>query len=475
MAMSSLKLVVLLIVLYLAFGRMLIVGAMHPTESDWVLEINCFTMFNLARESGKGTQQEQAESVIKVLSKDEGINEKYMDSNMVKRLRQKLSSIMTPGLKALNAGGKQGALYLNKLKQNVHHLKLGSVKRKMEHELESERKRRRLAEEEVKKQKKMASKEIKNQKCKSKEERKKRKKVTDELKKKVKKAQTVLGRLTKRRQMRGNGKKKYSKTWKNLRKKELNNSIQFACNFLANNGINVKRMLVDDIYGNKVDFNNILVNESGPCTPTLDVNRMLYVKDSYLIPDLAYQAMALESNELLKMFAEFHQLPNPPKYPSLYNVRNRMKELNSKFSVQNMGNGKGVSERLEIKLKRVLDSLWPFDELDLTIKITGDGTSVGRLHVTNVGMCVISSSWRSDDMILAIAKIREKYTDLKEILTDIGDEISNLSQIIIHGQVINLTYIICADLEVHKHNSRPRDMFCRLLLCLVQTEKRRVL
>ena len=172
---------------------------MHPTESDWVLEINCFTMFNLARESGKGTQQEQAESVIKVLFKDEGINEKYMDSNMVKRLRQKLSSIMTPGLKALNAGGKQGALYLNKLKQNVYCLKLGSVKRKMEHELESERKRRRLAEEEVKKQKKMASKEIKNQKCKSKEEMKKRKKVTDELKKKVKKAQTV--RLTKRRQI----------------------------------------------------------------------------------------------------------------------------------------------------------------------------------------------------------------------------------------------------------------------------------
>ena len=38
------------------------------------------------------------------------------------------------------------------------------------------------------------------------------------------------------------------------------------------------------------------------------------------------------------------------------------------------------------------------------------------LEVTNVGMCVITNTWCSDDMILAIAKVGEKYNDLKDIV-----------------------------------------------------------
>ena len=43
-----------------------------------------------------------------------------------------------------------------------------------------------------------------------------------------------------------------------------------------------------------------------------------------------------------------------------------------------------------------MDNIWPFAEEELVIQIAGDGTSVGRLHVTKFRMVVITHSWHWD-------------------------------------------------------------------------------
>ena len=89
-------------------------------------------------------------------------------------------------------------------------------------------------------------------------------------------------------------------------------------------------MMVRDMYGNTVQFSDFPVDDK--CKSSID--RMLYIKDSFMIADKAYQEMSLEGESL----------------PSLYALHTRMKELNSLFTVQVLPNGKGVQEKLEGKL-----------------------------------------------------------------------------------------------------------------------------
>ena len=111
--------------------------------------------------------------------------------------------------------------------------------------------------------------------------------------------------------------------------------------------------MVNDLYGNRVDFHNLVVTNSSPAPPTLDVSQMLCVKDSHLVPDKTYQEFVLESNDCMKKFVDFHGIPDPRKYPSLFAIRNKVIDINKQFSVQHMANRKEVHEKKEIKLNRV--------------------------------------------------------------------------------------------------------------------------
>ena len=76
---------------------------------------------------------------------------------------------------------------------------------------------------------------------------------------------------------------------------------------------------------------------------------MLYIKDSNLIADDAYQELAIENQQFLNQFKDHLHMPN--KYPSLYAIQQSRAELNATFSVQPFPNRKGVQERLEAKLR----------------------------------------------------------------------------------------------------------------------------
>ncbi len=125
-----------------------------------------------------------------------------------------------------------------------------------------------------------------------------------------------------------------------------------------------------------------------------------------------------------------------------------MKEINNGFEVQQLENGKGVQKRLEKKLQRVIESAWPVETDQLIVKITGDGTMMGsRLHITNFGFCVITDKWSSEDMILAITQMPEKYDCIKEAMKDVVHDTLHLKSVTVRGKVFSLKYVICADLK----------------------------
>ncbi len=247
-------------------------GHCHPvSDSDWVLKVTHYAIYAMVRESKLPPGVGQAESVLKKLCELHSICFDFLDTEITHCLRQTIKRIMNPALKAIGSGGKQARKCIEKMENTVYALKLGGLKRKMEHELESERKRRKKAESDAK--------EIKQ--------------VAKAHKKSVKRAKTTIQRLIARRSNHRNTKVKkgYGRTWLNKKKKDLNDTVQFARNLLTNEGVAVKSMMVQDLYGNQVEFPDFENGDNHDVSSSVD--RMLYVKDTYM---RAYQEMSLEAD-----------------------------------------------------------------------------------------------------------------------------------------------------------------------------------
>ena len=288
-------------------------------------------------------------------------------------------------------------------------VKLGGLKRKLEHDFQNESKRRKMAEKNVKE---------------------KTSKLT-EYKKKVKRARALIKRMVNRKLKSKNVRgKKFSRTWIYEKRKELYNTVNFTKSFLKEDGVSLKNIVVEDEYGNEITlgFNDSQIKEN----VGISVDRMLYIKDSYMISDRAYRELSLEAGNV----------------PSMHALQNRMKQLNASYDIHTLQGNVGVQERIEGKLKRVIQNAWPIDEEELIIKITGDGTSIGsRLHVCNFGFCVITKKWRSDDNILIIAKIPEKYRNIKDVVQQLVDDTQNLNSVTVRDKEFKLRFVICADLK----------------------------
>lgn len=103
----------------------------------------------MVRESKVAPGINQAESILKQICDSNNINFDFLDAEVSTRFRQKIKSLMTPILNGFKKGGKQGQQIVDKLKDTVYKLKLGGLKRKLEHDLERETKRRKIAESEA--------------------------------------------------------------------------------------------------------------------------------------------------------------------------------------------------------------------------------------------------------------------------------------------------------------------------------------
>ena len=139
-------------------------------------------------------------------------------------------------------------------------------KEKILHEIENERKKRKIAEEHAKK----VSNEAK--KC----------------KKQTKKAHTLLSRIIKRRvgtKRSVKTKGSYSRQWKAKQKQQLTNEVNVTWDFLLQEGFLPKHLVVGDKYGN--------IHSAGSnakeCEHTkLSVDKSLFLKDRHCVPDVTY-------------------------------------------------------------------------------------------------------------------------------------------------------------------------------------------
>ena len=98
------------------------------------------------------------------------------------------------------------------------------------------------------------------------------------------------------------------------KRKILVKSMKFARGILAEEGVTAERIVAKDIYGNFIDFQTILsgidTSSEGKIGPSVD--KMLYIKDTHMIPDQAYQAVAIEPTELLKAIAKSKSVKDVP-------------------------------------------------------------------------------------------------------------------------------------------------------------------
>ena len=69
-----------------------------------------------------------------------------------------------------------------------------------------------------------------------------------------------------------------------------------------------------------------------------------------------------------------------------------------------------------MKLRYFLESVWPVTEDELVIEIPGDKCDMG-----------------SDDLILAIAKVPEKYIEVADALHNIVQDTQSLTEITVNG------------------------------------------
>ena len=190
---------------YIFFAIFCLIGTFairaNCNENDnWFLNINNYVLYQMIKdrhfENNDLSFNELSNSILEDLCSQHSINIAYIDQvQATRRLKNKLSSLWTSVKRKICKGGRQGLEILNKMKSDMYKLNSGG-KRKIEHELESERKRRHIAEERAKERKNL----VKN------------------VKKKAREAYFLLGRLTKRRlepKRNVKGKLSYSKSWKN--------------------------------------------------------------------------------------------------------------------------------------------------------------------------------------------------------------------------------------------------------------------
>ncbi len=119
--------------------------ATPEANNEWVIEVNNLFMYELVK--GFHRQYWSVETAQFVL--EEICNKNNIDTNFVDKdtatssLVSKIKYLFVKVKQLFKRGWSQGLKFLDKTKTTV---KLGGVKRKMQHDLESERKRRKLAE-----------------------------------------------------------------------------------------------------------------------------------------------------------------------------------------------------------------------------------------------------------------------------------------------------------------------------------------
>lgn len=146
--------------------------------------------------------------------------------------------------------------------------------------------------------------------------------------------------------------------------------------------------------------------------------------------------------------------------PNLSQVRKLTESLNSQFRIYNSPNNIiGVQHSLR---ERILQRLTYFihkkteEGVDIPstikIKLTGDGTTIGRaFNVINIAFTIIDEGRKAQSVVgnysVAILKIEEKYEELAAGLQDICSEAKDLEVVTVQEKVYSIQFFLGGDLK----------------------------
>ena len=162
----------------------------------------------------------------------------------------------------------------------------------------------------------------------------------------------------------------------------------------------------------------------------------LLVKDKFSVPHEAY-----------------HELSTVSDLPNLYQVKKKAKSLNANFKISDCPNNvSGVQQSLKKRVLQWLEVLIRKNTeqgIDtpntIKIKLTGDGTQIGReLKVTNIAFTIIEEGEKAQfvagNYSLAILQTSESYDDLAKDLQDILTEAKDLELLTVGGKVYKIQF-----------------------------------
>ncbi|XP_069103679.1 uncharacterized protein [Argopecten irradians] len=150
----------------------------------------------------------------------------------------------------------------------------------------------------------------------------------------------------------------------------------------------------------------------------LDMNMLIYVLDTFHISRSGY-------HELSMLFKSL---------PRSFSVSEQIHLINSSFNIRETPDGLGVQQSLRERIMAVVKKLIEQDSCNfedtLHIKISGDGTKVGKkLHVVNFSFTIMNEARCGSvegNYPIAIIRTKEKYEELKLALKDFQMEVKQL-------------------------------------------------
>ncbi|KAJ8018209.1 hypothetical protein HOLleu_43931 [Holothuria leucospilota] len=400
-------------------------GYPNTDDDSWYVKINVRMLYMLVEEHGyKYYDSHGTEQVLKAICDRKGVSYEFIGKERaLSSLHSKIKNMFVKLRNMSRKGGKSKKNLLERWESEDFELNLGSLKRKYEHEIEKQRKRRKISEE------------------KAQEARL----ALNELKVKERQLKNFISRLIRRKYLgRFSSKKKtYSYSWAIKRRKILLSDMKDAGAYMGDIGVKLILIIAKDEYGNQITMEwasescSLREKESS----NINIDEVLYRKDRHLISDFAYHELSLLSRQL----------------PSLKKVRDRSLVINELFDINHLPDEKGMYEPLGKKLHRILKQLKKKEPITgeislpahIKIKISGDGTCIGkRYHVVNMTCSLLLANGKlSGDHVISILEISEKYCELKRALEPLAKELAELHEITVSDQTFSLEFLLVTDLK----------------------------
>ena len=235
-----------------------------------------------------------------------------------------------------------------------------------------------------------------------------------------------------------------SRQRKHERKKQALVNIQAALSFLENDGLKATSVDVTDVTSSQAYVADIQSGSfsSQSCTnqtvqSNTKLDMVLYVKEKFNLSREAYHELSIVVRDL----------------PRSSVVQKRVQELNNKWSIKPCPANLGVQQsRVFTRIQSLINSrkIDPSSENVISLKLTGDGTNLGRnIHIVNFAFTLLQEGALvqspSGNHTIAILKCRESYSELFTGLSDIREEVCNLSTIVVDGHEFTVNLYLGGD------------------------------